>query len=230
VKFKLLLVVILIGAFLVLSRSTLFKIRIIDCQLNHYPCPLSLEPVLLSFVGKNIFTFNSGAATRQLTNFDPTLTEINFKKRLPDRLMIDLRRRLPLAVIKSVKQANQEKVFYLDKTGFIYIPPQLLNQPLSEVWWPAELALIEGESVLSLDLAKLINTLGAYYVNFVHLTRLPEPVYLVKTTAGPEAVIPAQEDFAARVASLQFILSNIKMGEPVPEKIDLRFDKPILIY
>lgn len=228
--FKFTVALVLIAAVISASRLNLFQIRMINCQLNHYPCPLSLEPVLLAFVGNNIFTFNSGSATRQLNNFDPTLTEINFKKRLPDRLTIDLLRRLPLAVIKSVKQASQEKVFYLDKTGFIYTPPQLLNQPLPEVWWPAELALVEGKSVLSLDLAKLINTLGAYYVNFAHLTRLPEPVYLVKTTAGPEAVIPAQEDFAARVGSLQFILSNIKIGEPVPEKIDLRFDKPILTY
>src|SRR3972149_8068023 len=179
---KFTVVLVLIAAVIAASRLNLFSVRIIDCQLNHYPCPLSLEPVLLNFVGANIFTFDSGAAVRQLNNFDPTLTEINFKKRWPDRLTIDLRRRLPLALIKSVKRESQEKVFYLDKTGFIYTLPQLLNQPSPEVWWPAELALVEGESALSLDLAKLVNTLAAYYVNFEHVTRLPEPIYLVKTS------------------------------------------------
>ena len=229
-KLKLLLVVFLISGFLALSKAPFFEVRIIDCQLNHYPCPLSLEPALLTFVGANIFTFDSGAGARLLTNFDPTLTEIKFNKRLPDGLRLELVRRFPLAVIKSVRQENQEKIFYLDKTGFVYTPPASINQPLPEVWWPEEPALVEGESVLSLDLAKLVNTLAAYYVNFEHLARLPEPVYLIATTAGPEAVIPAQEDFAARVASLQFILSNIKIGEPLPVKIDLRFDKPILTY
>lgn len=231
-KLKLLLVLILIlsGVYLASNQASLFKIRVIDCQLNHYLCPLSLEPVLLNFIGRNIFSFNADSVIRQLTAFDPTLSEIKVNKRLPNRLQLDLMRRLPLAVIKSIRQENQEKVFYLDKTGFVYTPSLPLNQPLSEVWWPAELNLVEGESALSLDLAKLINTLDAYYVNFVRLTRLLEPVYLVKTTAGPEVVIPAQEEFAARVASLQFILTNLKMGEPVPIKIDLRFDKPILTY
>lgn len=223
-------ILVLSGAYLALNQASMFKVRVINCRLNHYLCPLSLEPVLLNFIGKNIFTFNPDAAVRQLAAFDPTLSEIKVNKHLPNRLQLDLLRRLPLAVIKSIRQESQEKVFYLDKTGFVYAPSLFLSQPLSEVWWPAELNLVEGESDLSLDLAKLINTLDAYYVNFVRLTRLLEPVYSVKTTAGPEAVIPAQEEFASRVGSLQFILTNLKIGEPVPVKIDLRFDKPILTY
>ncbi|MBU2051924.1 MAG: FtsQ-type POTRA domain-containing protein [Patescibacteria group bacterium] len=225
--FKFAVGLILIGLVIGLSHLDVFELKAINCQLNHYPCPLQMEPVLLSFVGKNIFQFNAAAAKRQIMNFDPTLTQISVTKHLPNRLNIDLVRRVPVAVIQ-VQPTGPE--FYLDKTGFIYTPSSSLNQSLPAVLWPGEVPLVEGESAMSLELAKLINTLAAYYVNFEFLTRLPEDGYLVKTTAGPEAVIPVNEDLASRVGSLQFILTNIKIGERNPTKIDLRFDKPILTY
>lgn len=224
--FKLALAVILLAAVASLSRLGVFKVKNIDCRLNHYPCPMSLEPVLLNFIGQNIFSFSRAAAIRQFNTFDPTLTEIKVSKSLPDRLNIDLIRRLPLARIKT---GDNSGGFYLDKTGFVYAQT-LAGQPLPEVWWPQELELGEGESPLSRELARLINTLSAYYVSWESLTRLPEAVYLIKTTAGAEALLPAEADFAGRVGSLQFILTNIKMGEALPTKIDLRFDKPILTY
>ncbi len=93
------------------------------------------------------------------------------------------------------------------------------------------LALTEGQSRPLANVAKLINTLSAYYVSFVEIARLPnEPVYVVVTGSGEEAIIADASDFAAPVASLQFILTNIKMGESKPVKIDLRFDKPVLTY
>lgn len=239
-KLKLLILVMIVAATAaILVRGVNFKIKEIDCQLNHYPCPLSLEPVLLSFIDKNIFELKAQSVERQLLSFDPTLTEISIDKYLPDRLRIDAVRRLPVARIKlvtdlvaeaSVSAQVTDNNFYLDKSGFVYRPPVLLNQPLPEVWWPESLPLIEGESPLSLNLAQLIDTLAAYYVNFEQIVRLPEGVYLIITQAGLQALIPTDADFASRVASLQFILTNLKIGEASPKKIDLRFDKPVLTY
>lgn len=229
-KLKLFFAVILIGAFLAVSRGPWFLVKKIDCQLNQYPCPLNLEPILLNFVGRSIFTLNSGEVTRQLSNFDSTLTEIQLKKQLPDKIRLDLFRRQPLAEVKSTASAEQEKVYYLDKSGFIFVPIIPIGSKLPELRWPTELGLVEGETPFSQNAAQLINTLAAYYVSFEVITRLPEPVYLVKTTLGPEALVNAEGDFAATVGSLQFILSHIKMEDKLPVKIDLRFDKPILTY
>lgn len=224
--FKLALTLVLIAG-VVRFGPGLFKIRVIDCRLNHYPCPLQLEPVLLGFRGRNIFSLSAGLVSRQLMSFDPTLIEVKVSKTLPAKLMLDLTRRLPVAVIKIQPDGPE---FYLDKTGFVYLPPTLLNQPLAAVLWPKELPLSEGESGLSLNLAQLINTLVAYFVAYTEVARLSDETYLVKTALGPEAVIKADADFTSPVASLQFILTNIKIGEASPVKIDLRFDKPILIY
>ena len=229
-KLKLLLLLIILVLPLLGWRLSLFTIKRIDCQLNHYPCPLNLEPKLLNFIGQNIFSFNQSAAVTELINFDPTLTDIGIRKHLPDQLRLNLVRRIPTAVIKNVAQTDSSQWQEIDKTGFVFSPLKNSDQSLPEVRWPEEIVLPQGESPLSLNLAKLINTLAAYYVNFEHLTRLAEPVYLIVTTAGPEAVIAADTDFAPRIASLQFILSNIKIGETMPTKIDLRFDKPTLTY
>ena len=224
---KLVVAVILLAGAVGLSRWGFFSVKSIDCRLNHYPCPLQLEPVLLSFLGKNIFSLKTGTISRQLASFDSTLTEINVSRSLPDKLIINLIRRQPLALIQLQPDGGE---FYLDKTGFVYLPSLPARQPLPQVLWPRETPLAEGDSVLSRSLAQLINTLTAYYVGFSQVVRLPEEVYLVKTTLGPEAVISATADFAPAVGSLQFILTNLKIGEPLPAKIYLRFDKPILTY
>lgn len=230
----------LIGGGIFLAREPLFKVKSLDCRLNAYPCPLSLEPVLLSFIGKNIFLLDGAAVSRQIMSFDPTLTDIRVTKSLPSRLNLDLTRRLPVAEIDlaggisfsaSVSAEPTGRKLYLDKSGFIYTPVTFLPQSLPLVWWPESLPLVEGESALSRELARLVNTLNVYYVGFTKITRLPdESLYVVETASGPKALIGIENDFAPRVGSLQFILSNIKIGDKVPDKIDLRFDKPILTY
>ena len=39
-----------------------------------------------------------------------------------------------------------------------------------------------------------------------------------------------EKEYASQVASLQFILSRSKIEGKIPQKIDLRFDKPVLTY
>jgi hypothetical protein len=225
--FKLLVTAGLLAATIGLSRLNWFQINSIDCRLNHYPCPLQLEPTLLSFLNQNLLTLNTQTIVRQLANFDSSLTEIEVRRRLPNKLMINLLRRQPVALIKI--QPNGDE-FYLDKTGFVYLPSWPRQSSLPPVLWPRELPLAEGDSALSRNLAQLINTLAAYYVSFSQVIRLPEGIYLVKTGLGPEAVISATTDFPAAVGSLQFILTNLKIEKPLPAKIDLRFDQPILTY
>ncbi len=238
---------VLIFLVIIADRLSIFKIRNVDCQLSHYVCPLKLEPVLLSFVGQNVFRFNIASAANQLVTFDPTLSEVSVKKKLPNELTIRLERRLPIAAVRIADSIDfpaltsseagtlavtlSDKEYFIDKTGFVYRPAVAPSQNLPQVDWPGSLPLTEGQSRPLANVAKLINTLSAYYVSFVEIARLPnEPVYVVVTGSGEEAIIADASDFAAPVASLQFILTNIKMGESKPVKIDLRFDKPVLTY
>jgi cell division septal protein FtsQ len=238
---------VLILLVIVADRLAIFKIRNVDCQLNHYVCPLNLEPILLSFVGQNIFRFNTASATNQLVAFDPTLSEVVIKKKLPNELEIRLERRLPIASIKIADEISfpglnssesgklevtlSDRQYYIDKTGFVYQPAVAPSQNLPQVDWPRSLPLVEGESAPVANLAQLINTLSAYYVSYTEIARLPnEPVFVVVTGNGALALVADAQEFAAPIASLQFILSNIKMGESSPLKIDLRFDKPVLTY
>lgn len=209
------------------GRSNFFLINHVNCNLNAYVCPLNLEPLLLSFIGKNIFELKTGAISRQIASHDPVLTNIKVEKFLPNRLKINLTRRIPIVL---VRRDSDDSEYYLDKLGFIFKLPLPYNQPLPQVYWPSDLPLIEGDSMNGQDLAKLINTLAAYYVNYEQIIRQAEKIYIVKTSLGPEAIIIAESDYAPMVASLQFILSNLKMEDKLPEKIDLRFDKPILTY
>lgn len=51
------------------------------------------------------------------------------------------------------------------------------------------------------------------------------------TLSGNLLVLFSREkEYASQVASLQFILSRSKIEGKIPQKIDLRFDKPVLTY
>lgn len=217
----------LVAAALAAARWPLFKVKSIDCRLNQYPCPPDLEPVLVPLIGQNIFSLNPAAVTRQLAAFDPTLTGTDIRKILPARLKIGLVRRQPVGRVK-LQPSGEE--FYVDKSGFVYRLPAGSAADGVEVLWPDSIPLTEGQTVLSQNLAQLLNTLSVYFVGVSQVIRQSEAVYLIKTASGPEALLRADGELAPAVGSLQYILTNLKIGEPVPKTIDLRFDKPILIY
>jgi hypothetical protein len=236
----------LIGLAVLLSRSQVFNLRKITCRLDNHLCPLEFEPILVNLHGQNIFKLNQPTIISQLQDFDPTLADIDINKRLPDGLTISMKRRLPVAQIVSVIDLQfqgltgtqsatlsgqfKDQFFQLDKSGEIFSVSNQKNPRLSTILVPDSLNLNLGQNDLSQTLASLVNALKAYYVSFDSLAWLKETVAVIKTSAGIYAVLDLSKSINSQVASLQYILSNIKIEEELPTKIDLRFDKPVLTY
>lgn len=237
---------LLIGLAILLSRSQVFKLKKITCRLDNHLCSLEFEPILVSFHQQNIFKLSRQQVIAALREHDPTLTEIKVKKTLPASLNISMKRRLPIAQLAQVADLQfqglvssqsatlsgqvKDQFFQLDKTGDIYSVSGQSNPRLITIWYPDDLNLSLGRSDITQTLANLINALQAYYVSFETLAWLKEKIIIIKTTFGSYAIIDPDKPHNSQVASLQYILSGIKIGERTPTKIDLRFDKPVLTY
>jgi len=236
---------ILIGLGIFLAQFKVFNLKKIDCFINDNPCSLKFEPLLVNLYQQNIFKLNKKNLISQLQYFDPTLTEIQVTKKLPHHLIINMTRRLPIAQLalsdnldfiglnssQSATLSGQikDKLFKLDKTGEVF---DTINQPqpdLPLVQLNINQNLQLGKTDLSCQIAALINQLNSYFVSF-NLLAVFDSFFVIKTALGPYAVISSQKAFNSQVASLQYVLTNIKIDQSLPAKIDLRFDKPILSY
>lgn len=58
-----------------------------------------------------------------------------------------------------------------------------------------------------------------------------EKDYLTATlSSGTTLYLPVKDDYSSELASLQIIFKNIRIEGKWPEKIDLRFSRPVLSY
>jgi len=211
-----LLLVLLIIA---LSRFKVFAIKKIDCDLEGYPCPLAYEPALVGLSGKNLLTVKTIGVVSYLQAIDPTLVDIKINKALPNSVSVVLKRSPAVAYV-----VTNDSWFHLDVQGNLVALPEKPSLVLPLVKLQANL------SVEPLKLSELVKALSAAPISFAEVSWESENLALIKTTLGPQALINPSQPISPAIATLQYILTNLKIGEKLPTIIDLRFDKPILNY
>lgn len=57
-----------------------------------------------------------------------------------------------------------------------------------------------------------------------------EGTFLIELKQGGEVTFSSQKDIIAQIASLQFILSHLTMEGREFSKLDLRFEKPVIVF
>ncbi|KKS80096.1 MAG: hypothetical protein UV54_C0016G0011 [Candidatus Beckwithbacteria bacterium GW2011_GWA2_43_10] len=120
--------------------------------------------------------------------------------------------------------------FQLDKSGEIFVAGHQPASLFPLVAVPETFNFELKVSPASQQISQLIQSLQEHYVNFNSLAWLNQSLAVVKTTLGSYAIINPSQSINSQIASLQFILSGFKIGESLPKKIDLRFDKPVLTF
>ena len=231
---------------LLLGRLKIFNLKKISCKLDNHPCSLELEPILVTLYDQNIFKLDKKTLSNQLSQFDPTLTDISISKKLPNQLTLDLKRRLAIAQLvvasklefdslgstasASLSAQITDQFFSLDKSGDVFKKDQANQSQLAQILVPDSSNIDLGITPFTQTIATLINTLSQHYLNWQTIAWLNLDQVIIQTNLDIYAVINPQKPINSTVASLQYVLSNIKIDSKVPSKIDLRFDKPILTY
>lgn len=228
------LIFLIIGSILIvfslfqLLRGNFFKINQVVCFENQHSCQADLWFKVNGLVlGKNVI-FLSPAKTEQLIKDGfPGINQVEIKKKFPDKLIVHLTKRKPIAVV----EANSD-YYQVDYQGIILDKPdQPTNLPLiasGEFSVTADNYQLESPLILSgLDflyqlLAKNIEA------RRVEITNSQELTVFLKT--GPQVLISLDKDLKKQVDSLQLILERAKIEGKQIEVIDLRFDKPVITY
>jgi hypothetical protein len=237
---------VLIIVVILLSRLKVFSLKKITCTIDSHPCSLRFEPILVNLYQQNIFKLDKKTLVNQLKSFDSTLTGISVAKKLPDSINLNLSRRTAIAQVipsfdlqfealdssasASISATLSKEFFKLDQNGELFSSSQKLEPQLQKIIVSSSHSLVLGQSTVSKFLASLLLTLKAHYVNIDTIALLPSNQVIIKTQLGPYAILNSDQPLNSTVASLQYVLTNIKIDLNLPSKIDLRFDKPVLTY
>lgn len=67
-------------------------------------------------------------------------------------------------------------------------------------------------------------------IEFDTAEKTKEGTYVIKLKQGGEVTFSPQKDIIGQIASLQFILSHLTMEGREFSKLDLRFEKPVIVF
>lgn len=210
---SLVLILFVLGVIFYFGKS---KIKKIECQINKTPCGQEIEGELREFLDQNFFLLNPKQKIKELKPSHPHWQEIKIKKIPFNKISVEITTYLPVACLKV-----KEEVFLLDKEGVI-VGDIDVNPGLPEI----ETEKFEKEIVKkALEVIFLVEQYSLSYKRI----KIEDQNKLVLYLGETEVFLP-REELAAKIASLQMIISRAKIEGKLPVKIDLRFKKPVVAY
>jgi len=227
---SLLIFLLLIGCLTFFFKGSYFQLAAIDCQKNQAPCSQKEKDLFLYLRGRNIFRLNSNQEAAAIKTDYPEIEEVVIKKKLPNRLLIDLVEREEFAALTT----NGEIWLIVDSQGFVF--RQRLKKPsnLPEIFWAGDgLQVKIGQLVENQELKAGLLILQEIKNSFVFSNQLliqPGEKITLRLTEGATVYLTAEKEAAPQVDSLQFILRQSKIEGKLPSLIDLRFDKPVIKF
>lgn len=227
------LIVTLIGAGFqalkyMLVDSDYFYIKRVDVRFYNYDRTLtgsSLDDVNnYNVIHKNIFLVNLNEVKGNIEKNHPEFKDVMIRRALPDRLMVQVRRRKPIAQLRS------DRFYLVDDEGFIL--PDARNVP------EEGLPIISGmkaphpkkENIDTvINLIKLISShrhLSTYKLKSIDCAD-PRNISFFLDAGNVEIKI-GDSEFAKRLDTLATVLEHLKSDIERIKYIDLRFEDPIL--
>lgn len=175
---------------------------------------------------QNLLFFPTEKFTQELVRQYPLLSQVRVEKKWPSSLVLRLTLREPRARLVS-----DSRVYLLDQDGIV------IGEEHSPQAYPAlnfDLAirpLIPGEKI---DDARIITAL-AYLkavAQFAHITSITEAegASLRARMEKTDIFLPQKGDVTAQAATLQTLLAGFRIRGTLPSIIDLRYEKPVIIF
>lgn len=254
---KIFLLFVFISVVFVVWNNGILNIRRINIERRDTFCVVSEENIKssLDLIGKNILFIDENGVNKKLLNKFPCIKNIKLDKKFPQEIKITINERNALASVipfegtallvnnLEATPSSQsallqwsfpsffEKQFLVDETGFVFSADRKDDTPL--LFWPDKNIKV-GYQLNKNDFDKIsqifVKLRDLEDLNFGSniKTKVVNKSFLVQT--APRIVFSLEKDVLRQLASLQLILQKAKIEKKVMETVDLRFDKPVVIY
>jgi len=239
-------ILIVIGGFIYLFIfSSVFQIK--DVQISgaeKSPVPEIKDIVFLKSKSRNIFLINFEEITRNLLKKYPQIANINFKRDFPDRILIQIEERRPIALFCQpvielfplfFDKSPAEECYFLDRQGVIF--EKIENQLGNFLVFNAKSFISKfslGQEIVNENyLTKIlkINTQLEKDIKIEKVLLVSENRLNIKTSEGWEIYFNPEKDLDWQIEEMKILLEQKISPERRKnlEYVDLRFDK-IYIY
>lgn len=226
---KFILILLLLVIIFVHSLSgDIFKINKIICQMNNLSCSPEITSQFSSLLHQNIFTANLSQVASLKKDY-PQWSELKIQKKIPNFLFINIQTLQPRVALKE--NVSDSPDFYLvDEKGYYWGKkdtasglPVILIDKMPKV----QVGQSVNHSSLSSSLS-LIKLLESYQIEFNQLQINDEQILV--SFSQFQAIFSNRQDLKRQISSLQLIINESRMGNKDFKKIDLRFEKPVIIF
>lgn len=239
------LLLVLLGIF----KFDLLLIKNIEVDINSANCLDGIDlKSLIALEGENIFLINDTSIEKKLTENYHCIKDIKLAKIFPHKVKLTIDGRRDLArIAKMTTEATSssrsafldwttpystESSFYVvDELGYVFKKTESTTSPLIYT----DTDTLEIGSRFSSEIFKKISVVlhrlkenGLFNPNLEVQSRLGEDIFLVKN--AEKLIFSLKKDIFGQLGSLQLILQKAKIEGKVVESVDLRFDKPVVVY
>lgn len=215
-----------------LFRSDIFLIR--EIQLEKEPVEKNyveyisedmIREETVFWSSYSLLRFPLATEQERLQNKFTSLEYIQIKKELPDKVIVAYKERAQVAIIRA---SNGD--FVVDETGFIF--SDAIEGIEAPVFEDLEHAYnlkdhLKSERVtFALDVVQKLDALAISSQNFT-LVNIHD--VSVKTKEETEILFSDLKNLDIQIATLKILLENASQKQQVLKKIDLRFERPVIV-
>jgi cell division protein FtsQ len=218
-----------------------FAIARVDIQTDGALTPQQVQRFAGVRIGQNIFTVNLREAQRNL-ELIPQVQRVEIRRELPQRIVIRLNERIPVARLQTASRQLSDTVFYVDRAGVVMKPIKLNDgtviQPLMSRVLPlltgAALAdvrvgcAVESEPIYrALALLDALEQSGAGVALEVEQIDLSRLRHLTLTTKQRTVIRFDMENFRLQLRRLNAILAWAQQHQRAVATVDLTVNRGV---
>lgn len=176
---------------------------------------------------RNLLTMSTRRMSQAIMAEYPYVNEVLINKIFPDSLRVTISERVPVLAF----EVSEGETLLIDKQGKV-LPP---NPRYPIIALPKLHCLLDQVQVGDIVSPKIV--IGAQVIAYLKETLTSDSEYLLCESEDKfligidnmEVIFSPQQQFSDIASSLQFLLKQFRIEGNYPKKVDLRFDKPVLV-
>lgn len=216
--------VIGLGWFLWYSRF--FSITIISCAQDHGSCSVDVQAELERRRGEHALFLNTSAISEKIKNANTTIQTATVSIKLPRELTAFVISRVPVVQLHAMVDVPQ--YFLVDREGMILgMTDKTTTLPILELQKQTQLnvgAVVDKHIQVGIG---LIDALSGH-LDSHKLPTIHERVLTAHIAEGAQVIFSLDKSSGEQLEALQVIRNQARIEAAQYQRIDLRFDQPII--
>ncbi|OGC38205.1 hypothetical protein A2V54_01440 [candidate division WWE3 bacterium RBG_19FT_COMBO_53_11] len=207
-------------------RTDIFQVKALEFEFEQLADEaLVRQRISEGVLARSIFFLDTGRVEQDIKDSFPTVSAVSIKKELPDRLLIRVSVRKPLATIVDKNKVQ----FLVDQEGLLFRQAAGEDLPVIELSEDFEGAVgvklaIDGQGIAGyLQTLDLVSEKGLK-TKAIYLRSETIELRLAKTTVW----LSADREIAEQMELLTQILQRLKLQGRTPKSVDLRFSRTVV--